>query len=226
MTFAQSSPSILKIQSVVPPDKADSNSDILLKDNDVKLERTAVASFINDYFINVGKVDTQLVDINSKVFMLGITPDPDVTAPYSLSEVSEQEVLRVIKSINTQKSSGLENINSNVIKITFELFKPEVTFMYNLSIGTTQFPGSWKEALVIPIPKKGNLTKVQNYRPILFLPLPGKIMEKLVHHHLANPLENGSFLAEEQHGFRKAHSTVHAKAQLTDHISKKLDVRL
>ena len=122
-------------------------------------------------------------------------------------------------SQNTQKSSGLENINSNVINVAFELLKPEVTFMYNLSISTTHFPNSWKNALVIPIPKKGNLTTVQNYRPISLLPLPGKIMGKLIHHHLANHLDNGSHLAEEQQSFRKAHSTVHAVAQVTGHVT-------
>ena len=78
----------------------------------------------------------------------------------------------------------------------------------------------------LPIPKKGNLTKFQNYRPISLLPLPGKILEKLVHHHLSHYLESSLLLAKEQHGFRRAHSTVHAIAQLTSHINKKLDAKL
>ena len=32
------------------------------------------------------------------------------------------------------------------------------------SVETSIFPEAWKEALVIPIPKGGNLTLVQNYR--------------------------------------------------------------
>ena len=112
-----------------------------------------------------------------------------------------------------------------MIKAAFDILKTEITFMYNLSLRASLFPEVWKKALVVPIPKKGNLTKVQNYRPISLLPLPGKILEKIVHHHLESHLENGSFLANEQHGFRKSHSTVHAIAQLTNHVSKKLDAR-
>ena len=38
--------------------------------------------------------------------------------------------------------------------------------------------------------------------------------------------EENSLLANKQHGFRKNHSTVHAIAQVTSFINKKLDVRL
>ena len=125
----------------------------------------------------------------------------------------------MIRSINVSKSSGLDNINSFIVKEAFEFLKTEITHMYN-------FPDEWKKALVVPIPKKGNLTKVQNYRPISLLPLPGKILEKLMHYHLSAYLENNSLLTKEQHGFRKDHSTVHSIAQLTNYVHKKLDNRL
>ena len=98
--------------------------------------------------------------------------------------------------------------------------------MLNLSIRTSTFPDAWKRATVIPIPKTGNLTMVQNYRPISLLPLPGKILEKLVHHQLSSFLEEGLLLDQNQHGFRKKHSTVHSIAQLTNYIGKKMDSRL
>ena len=82
-------------------------------------------------------------------------------------------MLKIIKEINISKSSGLDNISSFIIKEAFEILLPEVTFMFNLSIRTSEFPEAWKQALVVPIPKSGNLTKVQNYRPISLLPLPG-----------------------------------------------------
>ena len=131
------------------------------------------------------------------------------------------EVFKLIKEINISKSSGIENISSLIIKEAFRAILPQVTFMYNLSVRSSCFPDAWKKALVVPIPKEGNSTKVQNYRPISLLPLPGKILEKLIHHQLSNYLESESLLADEQHGFRKNHSTVHSIAQLTSHINKK-----
>ena len=42
--------------------------------------------------------------------------------------------------------------------------------MFNLSLEKSVFPDEWKKALVIPIPKSGDLTQVKNYRPISLLP--------------------------------------------------------
>ena len=45
------------IREVIPSDKSSPGKDILLKDKGVKLKKDEVAtSFVNDYFINVGKV--------------------------------------------------------------------------------------------------------------------------------------------------------------------------
>ena len=87
-------------------------------------------------------------------------------------------MLRVVKDINVSKSSGLQDISSFVIKEVFTVLARQVTHMMNISVKSTIFPTAWKDALVIPIPKSGNLSLVQNYRPVSLLPLPGKILEK------------------------------------------------
>ena len=225
------------IRSVIPANKTNSKSEIMLKDGAQKLDRSEVAHFINDYFINVGNISSTL---GTAIHQPSSEPEErsvlDVTSvtgseggPYSLNsfnKLRELDVRRVTKSINISKSSGLDNLSSFVIKKAFEVLAPEVTFMYNLSIQGAQFPDSWKNALVIPIPKQGNLTKVQNYRPISLLPLPGKILEKLIHQQLSDYLEGNMLLAGEQHGFRANHSTTHSIEQVTSFISRKMDARL
>ena len=95
--------------------------------------------------------------------------------------------------------------------------------MFNISVESSVFPSAWKDALVIPIPKTGNLSQVKNYRPISLLPLPGKLLEKLVHNQISTFLETNNVLVNEQHGFRKEHSTIHSVAQLVKYISTKSD---
>ena len=119
------------------------------------------------------------------------------------------------------RSSGIDNISSYVLKIAFSVLMAEV----NLSLTESFFPTPWKKALVIPIPKTGNLTNVQNYRPISLLPLPGKVLEKLVHAQMAEHLEERSLLSDKQHGFCKAHSTVHSAVQLVEYVDSNLDRR-
>ena len=229
------------IRKVVPSKKSPSSQDILLKHEGSKIDRAMVAPFINDFFINVGKVSAppggQIKQTNndytdpthpqtnhtpSQAPLIG--DDPQI--PFKLYDMTEQEVLKIIKEINISKSSGRDNVSSFIIKESFQILIPEVTYMFNLSVRTSIFPKAWKKALVIPIPKTGNLTNVKNYRPISLLPLPGKILEKLVHKQLSGYLESESLLSSAQHGFRKKHSTVHLVAQLTSYIDKKLDVKI
>ena len=215
------------IRSVIPANKSESNNDIMLMNGTQKLGRSEVAHFINDYFINVGNIHT---NTSTGPDQLSGTGESHQSSPgnetYKPNDLRETDIHRVTNSINISKSSGLDNINSFVIKKAFESLTPQVTFMFNLSIRGAEFPDSWKKALVVPIPKQGNLTKVQNYRPISLLPLPGKILEKLIHRQLSDYLETEFLLAGEQHGFRRNHSTIHAIEQITSYINKKMDARL
>ena len=110
-----------------------------------------------------------------------------------------------------------------VIKETFLALLPELTHLFNLSLESSIFRQAWKDALVIPIPQSGDLSNVKNYTPISLLPIPGKMLEKLVHSQVMHFLESNNILSKIQHGFRKNHSTIHVVAQLTNYISRKID---
>ena len=212
------------IRDVIPADKSSTHLDILLKDAGSKIDKGKVAHFINEYFVNVGKVELPTSQTDSQNDPLDDNSMLEGgEATMCLERVNEIEVSRVIREINVSKSSGLENIGSFIVKQLFEILITKVTYMFNLSIERSSFPREWKLALVIPIPKTGDLTKVKNYRPISLLPLPGKILEKLVHKQLSDYLEGESLLMEEQHGFRKNHSTTHSVAQLANYVNLKMD---
>ena len=214
------------IRKVVPANNSNSSHDILLKDGEHKIDRNNVAHFINDYFINVGNtIGANSLSSQGSSYLLAEDSSLEDLEKLSLDELREVDVHMLVRGINISKSSGLEDVSSYILKEAFEILNHEVTFMFNLSIRTSVFPQVWKKALVIPIPKQGNLSMVQNYRPISLLPLPGKILEKLIHRQLTSFIETESLLADEQHGFRKDHSTVHAVAQFTSFVSKKMDTK-
>ena len=190
------------IKSVIPSNKGDARQEIMLKDKGDKLDRGEVAHYINDYFINVGKIASCGTSADKSTGY-----DANQTQfswPQEGLEVGENEVLKLVKDINISKFSGLDNISSFIIKESFTVLITQVTYMYNLSLSASKFPTAWKEALVIPIPKSGNLTQVRNYRPISLLPLPGKLLEKLVHKQLSEHLEENSLITKFQHGFLKS----------------------
>ena len=64
------------------------------------------------------------------------------------------------------KSSGLDSIDTLILKLAGPNIFPALTHIINLSIATQQFPSSWKIAKVIPLFKKDNPLNPKNYRPV------------------------------------------------------------
>ena len=83
------------------------------------------------------------------------------------------------------------------------------------------FPACLKIARLTPIPKGGNLTNADNYRPISVLPIFSKIFEKVVYKQLYKYFEQNNIQYEHQYGFRKHMSTVQA---LLNHMQFMYDI--
>ena len=64
------------------------------------------------------------------------------------------------------------------------------------------FPNLWKKSNVVPIHKKEHKQYMGNYRPILLLPICGKIFERLIFNPVFELLEENKLLSSNQSGFR------------------------
>ena len=92
----------------------------------------------------------------------------------------------------------------------------EFRYILNLSFTQGIFPDNWKIAQITPLPKNGDLSLCNNYKPIALLPLPGKIAEKIIHTRLNDYLETNDILNEKKQGdFRKNNSTINSVSEFT-----------
>ena len=66
------------------------------------------------------------------------------------------------------------------MKETAQYFITPLLYTINLSYNQGIVPHEHKIAHVVPIFKNGDLTEVNNYRPISILPFFSKILEKLM----------------------------------------------
>ena len=73
--------------------------------------------------------------------------------------------------------------------------------LYQSILNGEEMPEDWREAVIIPIYKKGDVTKCENYRPIGLLPHAYKILSKIIQDRIQRREEE--ILKEEQAGFRK-----------------------
>jgi len=99
---------------------------------------------------------------------------------FCLSNISEQEVLRIIKTLKTSKAKDCYGMDSIMLKSLKDCLAPSITNIINLSISQGIFPNTWKTAIVSPIFKGGDPQTISNYRPISILPVVSKVMEKWV----------------------------------------------
>ena len=67
--------------------------------------------------------------------------------------------------------------------------------------------------------KGGQKNQINNFRPISLLPLPGKLIEKIVHKRITTYLNINNILNVNQNGFRANHSTQDTVAKFTDDIA-------
>ena len=226
------------IKQVMPNKKGTKSTSriTVCNEKDEVIDRGKVVSIMNDYFVGLGKVTNRTVKDNESHQNnpnpkdINIIQTPTHTAvnsevgidlesdQFDFKPISRVEVEGLIRKINVSKSSGITLLSSKLLKDGFQALSDKLTYLFSFSIQQKQFPSQWKTTLVIPIPKTENPKKIENYRPISLLPLPGIFLEKLIHSQLSSYLENNDLLAENQFGFRKQRSTSHAISQLLNQV--------
>ena len=113
---------------------------------------------------------------------------------FSLRPVAPVEIEKIIAELKNTKSTGMDYVNTWVIKLIAKEMLPAITHIVNLSISKQQFPQSWKMAKVVPLLKKGDPLQPKNYRPVSLLPIFSKILEKAVFTQLVGYLESNKLL--------------------------------
>ena len=173
---------------------------------------------VNDFFVNIGaKLARKFRTINNedKIFI----PDTNPTK-FDIDKIDRYEVLHNLLEIPTSKSSGMTNLNADFLVKAIRFLLTEFTHLYNIIIKKGIFPDEWKIATVTPIPKIPHPQKCGDLRPISILPLPGRVLEKIVSSKMTKHLEDTGYLAEQQCGFRKNRSTTQALSILLDELLK------
>ena len=185
--------------------------------NEVDLKAEEIARFINEYFCSIGP---KLAQKHTAPWRFYGDTTEESCPPFT---TDFDEVWKLCKEIKSTKSSGIAEIAAKVFKQSFMVIIPQLVYLFNLSFSTGIFPDSWKRATIIPLYKGGSKTEVSNYRPVSLLPLPGKLIEKIVHARLATFLEMNRIITDRQGGFRKGFSTASSIADLTDNLFSNLN---
>ena len=98
------------------------------------------------------------------------------------------------------------------------------TIIINQCLRTGIFPDKLKIAKVIPLFKKGDDTKFNNYRPISILPTISNIFERVIFNQIYEHFQTNNLFYKNQFRFRPMHSADLAALSLIDMIISQMDV--
>lgn len=180
-----------------------------------------IANSFNDYFNNIAMKLSKNIPIVKTSFDKYLTND--IIHIFNFNLINKDDTLKILSELKTKKSSGYDNITNFLLKqIKNDIAEP-LTLIINQSLTTGIFPDNLKIAKIIPLFKKNDRNKIENYRPISLLTTISKVFEKVIFTQISNYFQCNNLLNECQYGFRKSHSTELAAIRLVDKITSDLD---
>ena len=94
-------------------------------------------------------------------------------------------------SISITKSSGLEEINTRILVDAFTSIPELLDKFYNFSLKNSQIPACLKISKFTPLPQKGDVTLLNNLRPIFRIEIQ---ITQILHFHLQNQVYDQTFM--------------------------------
>ena len=122
--------------------------------------------------------------------------------------ITDEEFKAAINKLKANNSPGIDNILKEVIRIRKEAIKGHLVNLFNRILDTGKYPALWSFGLIVPIHKKVDRSKVENYQGITLLSALGKIFSSILNNRLYDYMVQKGILKAEQRGFRKIHGAV------------------
>ena len=127
---------------------------------------------------------------------------------YLTKPVSRYDIISTIKDFKNNKAPGESGINKILLIQLPHSAIDGLKDIINQSISMGYFSIVLKNGILILIPKSGKDPKNPiNYRPIMLLEIPGKIIERIINKRLHKLCERNNIFHKDQHGFRAGKGT-------------------
>ena len=189
-------------------------------------DNLSIANELNVFFTDIVKkyIPQDRIEYDPKTLLDLITNTQHDQRLFEVPPLTVAETQKLLKSLPTDKATGLDGIPSKVLSCAANQIAPAICKIINLSLETGVFPDKWKHAKVTPIHKGGVLSDTNNYRPISVLCGLSKIAERHIHNHLYNHMK--PHLHKAQSGFRSNYSCETALSRIIDMWTKNMDSQM
>ena len=221
------------------------SSDITLIENDkIITDDTEIGNIFVDYYTNIvkhssGKEPTSIADslppgtnfdtIIDKICdqfqnhpsIRFIKNSTNHSHTFKFRFVTEKEILKLLKSIDSKKAIGVDGIPPLILKLSAEILAKPLTKLINQSIKENDVPTLLKIAAILPFYKKNERSHKNNYRPVSVLSALSKIFGKVLQNQILEFIND--ILSTYVSAYRKGYSTQHVLTRLVEDWKKGLD---
>ena len=178
-----------------------------------KQEQVGISDLVeNDRLIQDPKSKANL--LNKQFSSVFSHPEPkieDKTPKHNHPEmepiqISREGVLKLLLNINEHKATGPDGIPGRLLKTCALEILDSYVLLFETSLKQGKVPTNWRHASIVPLFKKGDKSKVENYRPVSLTSITCKLLEHIIHSNIMRHLDKNKILTNQQHGFRKNRS--------------------
>ena len=186
-------------------------------------DQQEIANHFNSFFASIGTKISQQIKTHDQIDHREYLINRPVTT-FHFHEITKQDVMCIISKLPNKKSTGYDEISTETIKILSAVISPTLSLIINKCILNGTVPDEMKVSKIKPLFKKGDVTLLNNYRPISLLPCVSKIFERVLFNQLYEYFERNDLLTQHQYGFCKNHSTEFAAMELIDRVANLLEL--
>lgn len=185
-------------------------------------EPAHTADLINNFFTSIGP---KLGDKIAPTLDPGTLMESEFLSQ-PINPITPEKILKFPDDFSELKSSGCLYLNSRCYIAAFKTLPIQLSFIFNLSLSTAIIPDKWIRGLGTPIRKKGDITAIDNWRPISITHICSKILEMHASSFIESYLKETTTITDQQMGFRKGLSTSDAIADMVIGLNKNMNAGL
>jgi hypothetical protein len=208
------------LKSVLPSKSGERTSPTTLRyENSTFTEPEDIANALNDHYITIGHKTANTIPTEQDEHIENDDEQKIPTnPPFTLHHITEPEVSKALRAINSNKASDIYKIKPAIIKDLEPFLTPILTSLYNTSIDENEYPDSLKYTKAIEVYKAKDKTLPVNYRPISLLPIIAKVLDTLLNNQLMTHLTDNNIISPTQYAFRPNSSTTLALQSILNRL--------
>ena len=154
----------------------------------------------------------------------GATASVDIETTDSLDlPISREEVIKAISKLKRNKSAGSDLLPPELFIDAADLLCDPMCKIFNHIFSNKSYPKSWTMGVLVPVPKKGDLSDANNYRGITLTSIFSKLYSHILYNRLRSWAEENNIINENQFGFQENKSTIDCLYILQAIVNKQLN---